>query len=114
MRSEITVTKAGKALIDELKAIHGDLMFYMSGGCCEGSQPMCFIKAEYLTGINDRLKGTVENCEFYLSREQDEYYQYSEIILDATQGMGGGFSLESPLGKMFITRSKLLQQKKTS
>lgn len=111
MKSAITTTKAGRALIEELKTIHGDLMFYMSGGCCEGSQPMCFKKGEYVTGISDKLKGTVENCEFYLSGEQHEYYKHSEIILDATQGMGGGFSLESPLGKMFTISSQLLQEK---
>ena len=108
METEITTTKAGKALIKELKEKHGDLMFYLSGGCCEGSQPMCFTKGEYVPGINDYLKGEVEGCEFYLSKEQHEYYQYSRLILDATDGMGGGFSLEAPLGKIFTTRSELL------
>lgn len=110
MKPEITTTKAGKTLIRELTAKHGDLMFYLSGGCCEGSQPMCFKKGEYIPGVSDKTKGTIEDCEFYLSGEQYEYYKHSEIILDVTQGMGGGFSLESPLEKMFTISSQILKQ----
>lgn len=109
MKNTVIATPAARELIKELKTRHGDLMFYMSGGCCEGSQPMCFQKGEYLTGVRDVLKGTVEGAEFYLSEEQHEYYQYSRIILDATDGMGGGFSLEGPLGKTFTVSSELIE-----
>lgn len=108
MKETVMATPAAKELIRELKNQHGDLMFYMSGGCCEGSQPMCFKKGEYLVGVRDVLKGTVEGAEFYLSDEQHEYYQYSRIILDVTDGMGGGFSLEGPLGKAFSVSSELM------
>ncbi len=109
MKKQVIATPAAKELIRELENQHGELMFYMSGGCCEGSQPMCFKKGEYLVGLRDVLKGTVEGAEFYLSQEQHEYYQHSRIILDVTDAMGGGFSLEGPLGKAFSVRSQLLE-----
>lgn len=109
MENTIIATPAARELIRELKEKHGDLMFYMSGGCCEGSQPMCFKKGEYLPGVRDVLKGTVEGAEFYLSQEQHEYYQHSRLILDAQDGMGGGFSLEGPLGKAFSVSSELIE-----
>ena len=109
MKNTVIATPAAKELIRELKEKHGDIMFYVSGGCCEGSQPMCFKKGEYLTGLRDVLKGTVEGAEFYLSEEQHEYYQYSRLVLDTTDGMGGGFSLEGPLGKAFSISSELIE-----
>lgn len=106
---EVKATEAAKAIIQKLKEEHGELMFYMSGGCCEGSQPMCFPKGEFYTGSSAVLKGVVEGSEFYLSKDQGEYYEHSQIVLDVQDGMGGGFSLEGPLGVSFKVSSVLLE-----
>lgn len=110
MKDSIIVTPEAKDVIAHLKQEHGALMFYMSGGCCEGSQPMCFQKGEFNPGSRAVLKGSVENCEFYLSEEQHIYYKYSQLILDVGPGMGGGFSLEAPLGMSFSITSKIMKE----
>lgn len=106
----IIATEKAKEVIQQVKERHGDLMFYMSGGCCEGSQPMCFEKNDFNPGSNAVLFGILEGCEFYLSEDQYRYYEYSQLILDAQPGMGGGFSLESLLGMTFTLTSKLVAQ----
>ncbi|WP_018478891.1 DUF779 domain-containing protein [Pontibacter roseus] len=106
---KILKTEKAEEVISQLKERYGELMFYMSGGCCEGSQPMCYEKGEYKPCSRDVLIGEVEGCEFYLSEEQNKYYEYSQLLLDATPGMGGGFSLESVLGMAFsITTHALI------
>jgi len=106
---KITATDSAKVIIDALKARYSELMFYMSGGCCEGSQPMCFEKGEFNPGSNSVLIGEIAGCEFYLSPEQHRYYEHSQLILDAQRGMGGGFSLEAVLGVAFSVTSRLLE-----
>jgi uncharacterized protein len=98
---KIVVTEKAKEVISQLTEQYGELMFYMSGGCCEGSQPMCYEKGEYKPGSRDVLIGDVEGYEFYLSDEQHNYYEHSQLLLDAAPGMGGGFSLETVLGMAF-------------
>ncbi|MCP2045484.1 DUF779 domain-containing protein [Pontibacter sp. HSC-36F09] len=106
---KILATDKAKEVISQLKERYGELMFYMSGGCCEGSQPMCYEKGEFKTGTRDVLIGEVEGSEFYLSEEQHNYYEYSQLLLDAAPGMGGGFSLETVLGMAFsITTHALI------
>ncbi len=105
---KIIVTEKAKEVIGQLKERYGELMFYMSGGCCEGSQPMCYEKGEYKPGSRDVLIGEVEGSEFYLSEEQHQYYAYSQLLLDAAPGMGGGFSLESVLGMAFSVTTHAL------
>ena len=105
-------TDAAKEAIDALKARYGELMFYMSGGCCEGSQPMCFEKGEFNPGSISVLIGKIAGCEFYLSPEQYQYYEHSQLILDAQPGMGGGFSLEAVLGVAFSVTSRSLEEVK--
>lgn len=106
---KIIATDAAKETIGSLQAKYGELMFYMSGGCCEGSQPMCFEKGEFNPGSSAVLIGEVAGCEFYLSPEQHRYYEHSQLILDVQPGMGGGFSLEAVLGMAFSVASKLLE-----
>ena len=108
---KILVTEKAKEVIVQLKKRYGELMFYMSGGCCEGSQPMCYEKGEYKPGSRDVLIGEVEGCEFYLSEEQAQYYAYEQLLLDATPGMGGGFSLESVMGMAFSVTTHALSAK---
>ncbi len=103
----IQATDAAKALIAQLKAKYGPLMFHQSGGCCDGSQPMCYEQGEFRTGSSDVCLGIIEDCNFWMARDQFEYWQYTELTLDVVQGRGSSFSLEIPLGYRFITRSRV-------
>lgn len=110
MVQKVTSTPAANAVIAELKKIHGDLMFHQSGGCCDGSQPMCFEKGEFKTGESDVLLGEVEGCEFYMGIDQYEYWKHTQLTLDVIEGRGSSFSLEIPMGKRFIIRSRLFTE----
>lgn len=103
----VTVTKEAESLIDKLREEHGDLMFHQSGGCCDGSQPMCFGKGEFMTGDSDVKLGEVHGCEFYMSRDQFEYWKHTHLTLDVVKGRGSSFSLEIPTGFRFIIRSRV-------
>lgn len=103
----VQATTAAIALIEELKDQYGPLMFHQSGGCCDGSQPMCYEQGEFRTGGSDVCLGTIEECEFWMARDQFEYWQYTELTLDVVQGRGSSFSLEIPMGYRFITRSRV-------
>jgi uncharacterized protein (DUF779 family) len=82
-------------------------MFHQSGGCCDGSQPMCFEKGEFKVGENDVYLGDIDNCPFFMSRDQFEYWRHTQLTIDITPGRGSSFSLEIPLGLRFIIRSRL-------
>jgi uncharacterized protein len=103
----ILATEKAVALITKLKQLHGALMFHQSGGCCDGSSPMCFEDGDFKVGGSDVCLGVVESCKFYMSRDQFEYWQHTQLILDVTPGRGSSFSLEIPLGVRFLTRSRL-------
>src|ERR1700761_145067 len=103
----ISATPEAINLIRQLRKEHGELMFHQSGGCCDGSQPMCFEKGEFKVGSNDVYLGDVEGCPFFMSRDQFEYWQHTQLTLDVTPGRGSSFSLEIPLGLRFIIRSRL-------
>lgn len=107
---KVVTTDAAKVLIRQLKELHGPLMFHQSGGCCDGSQPMCFTLGEFKTGNNDVLLQNVEDCPFYMSRDQYEYWKHTQLILDVTPGRGSSFSLEIPLGVRFLTRSRVFTE----
>jgi len=103
----VAVTPKAAAVIDQLREKHGDLMFYQSGGCCDGSAPMCFAVGEFMVGSRDVLLGTIHGCEFYMAADQFEFWQNTHLTIDATEGRGASFSLEIPLGLRFITLSRL-------
>ena len=103
----VSVTEKAKAVIDQLKQKHGDLMFHQSGGCCDGSSPMCFAKGDFLVGSRDLCLGEIEGCKFYMAADQFEYYKNSHIVVDVTQGRGSSFSLEIPLGLRFMAVSRI-------
>jgi hypothetical protein len=105
--SRVSVTPTAAALIAKLKAAHGELMFHQSGGCCDGSSPMCYPQGEFKTGQSDVLLGEIEGCPFYMGAEQFERWQHTHLTIDAVPGRGGGFSLEAPEGMRFLTRSRL-------
>jgi hypothetical protein len=110
----VSITDKAKAIIDQLREKHGDLMFHQSGGCCDGSSPMCFEKGEFLVGSRDLCLGTIHGCDFFMSADQFEYYKYSHITVDITEGRGSSFSLEIPLGLRFMTVSKILTEKESN
>lgn len=102
MIKRLDATEKAIALIRELVATHGDLMFYQAGGCCEGTQPQCFEKGGFYVRTNDALIGTVEGFEFWVDKDLFEYWKHAHFELDVLDGFGvGGFSLEAPLGKTF-------------
>jgi uncharacterized protein (DUF779 family) len=104
----VLVTDEAKVVIDQLRQKHGDLMFHQSGGCCDGSAPMCFEKGEFLVGSRDLCLGEIHGCKFYMASDQFEYYKNSHIVVDVTEGRGSSFSLEIPLGLRFMAVSRLL------
>jgi len=103
----VTATPEALALIDRLKAAHGELMFHQSGGCCDGSSPMCFQRDEIMVGPSDVRLGEIGGCPFYMSAAQFEYWQHTHLTIDVVTGRGGMFSLEGPTGQRFLTRSRL-------
>lgn len=105
--ARITATPDALDLIDELIGLHGPLMFHQSGGCCDGSQPMCFPKGEFKVGYSDVCLGLVAGIEFWMSKDQFVYWKHTQLILDVTNGRGASFSLEIPLGKRFLIRSRM-------
>jgi len=112
--ARVSVTPPAAALIAKLKAAHGDLMFHQSGGCCDGSAPMCYPQGEFKTGDSDVLLGEIEGCPFYIGAEQFNYWQHTHLIIDAVPGRGGGFSLEAPEGMRFLTRSRLYTEEEAA
>jgi len=106
---QVVATDAALALIAELQARHGDLMFHQSGGCCDGSAPMCFPLGDFIVGDNDVLLGEIGGVPFYMSESQFEYWCHTQLIIDVVPGRGGMFSLEGPTGKRFLTRSRFYE-----
>jgi uncharacterized protein (DUF779 family) len=103
-------TPKAEELIDRLRQMHGPLMFHQSGGCCDGSQPMCFAEGEFRTGSSDVCLGEVFGCRFFMSGDQYEYWKHTQLILDVTPGRGSSFSLEIPLGVRFLIRSRVFTE----
>jgi len=108
--SRIISTDKAAELIVKLEEMHGPLMFHQSGGCCDGSQPMCFSEGEFKTGSSDVCLGIINGCRFYMSRDQFEYWRHTQLILDVTPGRGSSFSLEIPLGVRFYIRSRVFTE----
>jgi uncharacterized protein (DUF779 family) len=107
----VTATPAALQLIERLKGIHGNLMFHQSGGCCDGSAPMCWPAGEFRTGASDVRLGQIGGCAFWMSESQFEYWQHTQLVIDVVPGRGGMFSLEGPEGLRFLTRSRLFTDK---
>lgn len=103
----VTATAAARDLVRQLRAEHGDLLFHQSGGCCDGSAPMCYPAREFRVGARDVFLGEVDDTPFYMGGAQFEYWQHTHLTLDVVPGRGSGFSLEAPEGVRFIIRSRL-------
>ena len=107
MIEKVLISSNAIEWIDKLKSIHGDLMFHQSGGCCDGSQPMCFPRGEFRTGDSDILLGFVHEQPFYMSKDQYEYWKHTQLTLDIVEGRGSSFSLEIPHGIRFVIKSRM-------
>ena len=125
---KVTATAAALELIARLRAKHGPLMFHQSGGCCDGSSPMCYPLGEFATGPSDVLLGTLDigrapdiagagdpdgheaAVPVWMSAAQFEYWSHTHLTIDVVPGRGGGFSLEAPLGVRFLIRSRMLSE----
>lgn len=123
--SRVALTDEAVELLRQLWRRHGPLMFHQSGGCCDGSSPMCYPAGELLTGDADVLLGTFDitdagtdgegagvgpqPIDFWMSREQFAYWSHTHLTVDVVPGRGSGFSLEAPEGKRFLIRSRLFE-----
>ncbi|MSQ80993.1 MAG: DUF779 domain-containing protein [Candidatus Methylopumilus sp.] len=105
--TRIDTTKAANKLIDSLKLKYGEIMFHQSGGCCDGSAPMCYPKGEFYLGGSDVEVGITHGVHFYMGASQFAYWEHTHLTLDAIPGNGGQFSLENGTGTRFIIRSRL-------
>ncbi len=103
-------TEQASGFIELLKDKHGPLMFHQSGGCCDGSSPMCYQVDEIIIGEQDILLGYINDCPFYIAKAQYEYWKHTQLIIDVVEGRGGMFSLEGPEGKRFLTRSRVFTE----
>jgi len=105
--TRVSATAMALALIARLQAKHGALLFHQSGGCCDGSSPMCYPRRDFIVGEHDVLLGEIGSQPFYMSAAQYEYWKHTHLIIDVVPGRGGMFSLEGPEGLRFLTRSRL-------
>ncbi|MEA1914850.1 MAG: DUF779 domain-containing protein [Campylobacterota bacterium] len=103
----VEATAKALEIIEKLKGENGELIFHQSGGCCDGSAPMCFPKGEFMVGSRDVRVGEIGGCEFFMAPDQFEYVKNTHLSIDITEGRGSSFSLEIPLGVRFIAISRL-------
>ncbi|GAK05933.1 hypothetical protein JCM19037_4471 [Geomicrobium sp. JCM 19037] len=104
---KVKATEVTLDLINHLKSKHGPVIFHQSGGCCDGSSPMCFSQKEFNPGRHDIYLGDLGDAPFYISKDQYEYWKHTQLIIDVVKGRGGMFSLENPEGKRFLVRSRV-------
>ena len=104
---QVIATLPALALIDKLRTRHGPVLFHQSGGCCDGSSPMCFPQDDFIVGDNDVQLGEIGGAPFYISRPQFAYWKHTQLIIDVVEGRGGMFSLENGEGVRFLVRSRL-------
>lgn len=105
--TQVTATPAALALVGELRQQYGSILFHQSGGCCDGSSPMCYPQDDFIVGDRDVLLGTIGGAPFYISPSQFEYWKHTQLIIDVVEGRGGMFSLENGRGVRFLVRSRL-------
>jgi uncharacterized protein len=107
MVERVVATAAALELIERLRAQHGPLMFHQSGGCCDGSAPMCYPAGEFKVGGNDVKLGEIGGTPVYMDADQFNYWKHTQLTIDVVPGRGAGFSLEAPEGLRFLTRSRV-------
>ena len=105
---QVLATDLAIHLVRVLRQKHGPLMFHQSGGCCDGSSPMCYPRGEFITGDSDVQLGEVDGEPFYMSKSQFEYWKHTQLTLDVVPGRGGMFSLDNGEGVRFLIRSRII------
>ncbi|ADB35799.1 protein of unknown function DUF779 [Kribbella flavida DSM 17836] len=119
MVDRVSLTEAAEVLLRRLTELHGPLMFHQSGGCCDGSSPMCYPDGEFRTGAADVHLGdlTVDGLDkpigFWMSANQFEYWKHTHLTVDVVKGRGSGFSVEAPEGVRFLIRSRLFSDQES-
>ena len=103
----VDITDDASSLVLRLVAQHGPLLFHQSGGCCDGSSPMCFPRGEFRVSDRDVYLGQVADTPFYMGSDQFEYWKHTHLLVDVVPGRGGGFSVEAPEGVRFLIRSRV-------
>ncbi|TGB02776.1 DUF779 domain-containing protein [Halobacillus salinus] len=106
MVERVTATDETIDLLEKLQKKHGSLIFHQSGGCCDGSSPMCYPEGDLMLGSQDVYLGTIGNTPFYINKKQYDYWKHTQLIIDVVAGRGGMFSVEGVEGKRFLTRSR--------
>ncbi|TFF39549.1 DUF779 domain-containing protein [Mucilaginibacter psychrotolerans] len=114
MIKRVLVSPEASVLIADLKNRFGELMFHQSGGCCDGSSPMCFEKGDFKLGAADVKLGEIDGCEFWMSKDQFEYWQHTQLMVTITKGRGSSFSIEIPTGNRFLIQSRLFADSELS
>jgi uncharacterized protein (DUF779 family) len=104
-KDKVSATPAALKLLGEIVADHGQVLFHQSGGCCDGSSPMCYPENEFIVGDNDVLLGFIGNAPVYISASQYDVWKHTDLIIDAVPGRGGMFSLDNGREVRFLTRS---------
>jgi uncharacterized protein len=112
--SRVAATPEAEALLRDLAAEHGPLLLHQSGGCCDGSAPMCYPRDEFRVGQRDVYLGVVADTPIYIGGQQFEYWQHTHLTIDVVPGRGGGFSLEAPRGVRLLTRSRLFTDEESA
>ena len=107
MLNQVEATQEALDLIEEIKKDYGEVLFHQSGGCCDGSAPMCFQKGDFLIADHDVQMGEIGGVPFYIGGLQFEAWKHTRLIIDVVDGQGGMFSLDNGRGKWFITRSEI-------
>jgi len=111
----VELTDQARSLVETLTEEHGPLMFHQSGGCCDGSAPMCYPRGEFRVGGSDVLLGEIgEDVPFWMSSSQYEYWRHTHLTVDVVPGRGSGFSVEAPHGVRFLIRSRLLTDEEST
>ncbi|MET3135357.1 uncharacterized protein (DUF779 family) [Oxalobacteraceae bacterium GrIS 1.11] len=105
--ARVVATEAALEMMATLRQKHGPLMFFQSGGCCDGSSPMCYPDGEFALSDTDVCLGKLDGTPFYMGMEQFAYWEHTQLIIDVVDGNGGMFSLDNGTGKRFLTRSRL-------
>ncbi|MDR3508127.1 MAG: DUF779 domain-containing protein [Caulobacteraceae bacterium] len=109
----VTATPAALDLIETLSREYGPVMFHQSGGCCDGSSPMCYAVGDFMTGDSDVRLGSIGGADFFMSRSQFDYWRHTQLIIDVVPGRGGMFSLDNGREVRFLTRSRVFGDDET-
>ena len=111
--ARVKVTDEAKKVIEQIRSKHGALMFHQSGGCCDGSSPMCYQNGDFLVGSADVWLGEIDGCDFWMAKDQFEFFRHTELTIDVTPGRGASVSLEIPLGVRLVTKSRVFSLEET-